>query len=477
MGRTPKELIEWAKKEEVEFVDVRFTDIPGTMHHFTMPLHAIDEEAFTFGIGFDGSSIRGWKNIDESDMLVRMDSTTAYIDPFFEHKTLAVLCDIFDPPLSADDETKPYTRDPRFILKKAIEYLKSTGIADDAYMGPEAEFFIFSDVRFDQSMNQGYYFIDSIDARWNMGKDEQPNLGYKLRSKEGYFPLPPLDKFQDLRSEMLVACEDMGIATEKHHHEVSSAGQAEINLVVDEALAMADKMMLYKYVVKNVAQSAGFSATFMPKPLFDDNGSGMHTHQSLWKDGKNLFAGDGYAFLSEMAMHYMGGILEHGPSLLAFTNPTTNSYKRLVPGFEAPVSLVYSQRNRSAAIRIPIAVTGDKARRIEFRTPDPSANPYLAFAAMIMAGIDGVQKKTDPGKPADYNLYDASPEQLKDIKSVPANLTKVIDALENNHDWLTKGDVFDQDFIDNYIAYKRVEIEHIVNKRPHPYEFVLYYDT
>jgi len=477
MGRTPKQLLEWAKQEAIEFVDVRFTDIPGTMHHFTMPLHAIDEEAFTFGIGFDGSSIRGWKEIDESDMLVRMDSTTAYIDPFFEHKTLAVLCDIYDPPLTADDEAKPYTRDPRYILKKAIEYLKSTGIADSAYMGPEAEFFIFSNVRFDQSMNQGFYFIDSIDARWNMGKDEQPNLGYKLRSKEGYFPLPPLDQFQDLRSEMLAACENMGIATEKHHHEVSSAGQAEINLVVDEAMAMADKMMLYKYVVKNVAQSAGFTATFMPKPLFDDNGSGMHTHQSLWKDGKNLFAGDGYAFLSDMAMNYMGGILEHGSSLLAFTNPTTNSYKRLVPGFEAPVSLVYSQRNRSAAIRIPIAVIGDKARRIEFRTPDPSANPYLAFAAMIMAGIDGVQKKTDPGKPADYNLYDASPEQLKEIKSVPANLTKVIDALENNHDWLTKGGVFDQDFIDNYIAYKRVEIEQIVNKRPHPYEFVLYYDT
>jgi glutamine synthetase len=477
MKKSPKELLEWAKKENIEFIDVRFTDILGTMHHFTMPLHSIDEEAFTFGIGFDGSSIRGWKVINESDMLVKLDSTTAYIDPFFQHKTLAVLCDIYEPPLKAGDEPKPYSRDPRYILKKAIEYLKSTGIADTAFMGPEAEFFVFSDVRFDQSMKEGYYHIDSVDARWNMGKDEQPNLGYKLRIKEGYFPLPPLDQFQDLRSEMLDSLEKMGIATEKHHHEVSSAGQQEINLVVDEAMAMADKMQLYKYVVKNVAIQNGFSATFMPKPLFDDNGSGMHTHQSLWKGGKNLFAGTGYGFLSDMAMNYIGGILDHGPSLLAFTNPTTNSYKRLVPGFEAPVNLVYSQRNRSASVRIPIAVTGEKARRLEFRTPDPACNPYLAFAAMIMAGLDGIKKKTDPGEPADYNLYDASPEQLAKIKAVPANLTKVLDALESDYSWLTEGNVFDQDFIDNYIEYKRKEVENIVNKRPHPYEFVLYYDA
>lgn len=476
MGRTPKDLLDWAASENVEFIDIRFTDIPGTMHHFTMPLHAVDEEAFTFGIGIDGSSIRGWKTIDESDMLAKLDANTAYIDPFFQHKTLAVICDIMEPPTKAGAEPTPYTRDPRYILRKAIEYMVKTKVADAAYLGPEAEFFVFSDVRFDQQMNQGFYFLDSIDARWNMGTDEKPNLGYKIRTKEGYFPLPPLDQFQDLRSEMLFALENMGIKTEKHHHEVSSAGQAEINLVVDEAMAMADKMQLYKYVVKNVAQEAGFTATFMPKPLYDDNGSGMHTHQSLWKDGKNLFAGDGYGFLSEMAMNYIGGILEHGPALLAFTNPTTNSYKRLVPGFEAPVSLVYSGRNRSAAIRIPIAVTGEKARRIEFRTPDAASNPYLAFAAMIMAGLDGVENKIDPGKPADFNLYDASPEQLKDIKAVPANLTKVIDALQENHAWLTKGDVFDQDFIDNYIEYKRAEIEQIVNKRPHPYEFVLYYD-
>ena len=444
----------------------------GTMQHFTMPLHSISEDDFRLGIGFDGSSIRGWKAINESDMLAVLDSGSAYIDPFFEHKTLAIIADICEP----GDSPKPYARDPRFILKKALEYLKKTGIADSAYMGPEAEFFIFSDVRFDQVGNEGFYFIDSVDARWRMGRDEKPNLGYKIRAKEGYFPLPPSDVFQDIRSEMLALMEKMGIKTEKHHHEVASAGQAEINIVVDEALKMADKMLLYKYVVKNVAKKHGFTATFMPKPLFGDNGSGMHTHQSLWKEGKNLFAGNRYAHLSDMAMNYIGGILNHGPALLAFTNPTTNSYKRLVPGFEAPVNLVYSARNRSASIRIPVAVHGDKARRLEFRTPDPSCNPYIAFAAMIMAGLDGIQKKTDPGEPADFNLYEASAEQKAKLKAVPPNLTKVLDALEGDHDWLTAGGVFDKEYIENYIAYKRAEIEQIVNQRPHPYEFVLYYD-
>lgn len=473
MGKSPNELLEWAKAEKIEFIDARFTDILGTMHHFTMPLHAIDEEAFTFGIGFDGSSIRGWKAINESDMLLRLDSHTAYIDPFFQHKTLAVIGNIFDPMTG-----EPYNRDPRFILKKAIEYMKSTGIADTAFFGPEAEFFIFSDVRFDQSTNNGFYYVDSPDAAWRMGAEENPNLGYKIRTKGGYFPLPPNDMFQDLRSEMLHSLEKMGIKTEKHHHEVASGGQQEINLIVDEALAMADKLMLYKYVVKNVARRNGYSATFMPKPLFGDNGSGMHTHQSLWKGGSNLFAGDKYAHLSDLALNYAGGILDHGSALLSFTNPTTNSYKRLVPGFEAPVNLVYSARNRSASIRIPVAVADSpKARRIEFRTPDATANPYLAFAAMIMAGLDGVQKKTDPGAPADFDLYEASPEELKDLKAVPHNLTKVIDALEEDNEWLKKGDVFDQDFIDNYVDYKREEIEQIVNQRPHPWEFVLYYDA
>ncbi|MDH5717598.1 MAG: type I glutamate--ammonia ligase [Spirochaetia bacterium] len=469
--KSPQELISWAQSERVEFIDVRFTDMLGTMHHFTMPLHAIDEEAFDYGIGIDGSSIRGWKAINESDMLAKLDASTAFVDPFFQHKTLAIFADIYDP-----ISEKPYSRDPRYILKKAVQYMKKTGIADTAYFGPEAEFFIFSDVRFDQQINNGFYFLDSIEAQWRMGAEENPNLGYKVRQKGGYFPLPPTDVFQDLRGEMLHVMERMGIATEKHHHEVATGGQAEINLVVDEVMKMADKIQLYKYVVKNCAKQAGYSATFLPKPLFGDNGSGMHTHQSLWKNGKNLFAGNQYGNLSEMALQYTAGILQNGPSLLAFTNPTTNSYKRLVPGFEAPVNLVYSARNRSASIRVPIAVTGDKARRIEFRTPDPSANPYLAFAAMLMAGLDGVKNKMNPGKPADFNLYEASAEVQAKIPAVPHNLTKVIDALEENNKWLTEGNVFDQDFIKNYIDYKRNEIEQIVNQRPHPYEFVLYYD-
>ncbi|MBR31832.1 MAG: type I glutamate--ammonia ligase [Spirochaetaceae bacterium] len=469
---SPSELLKYCKDKGIDYVDVRFTDMLGMMHHFTMHINAMDESDFTEGLGFDGSSIRGWKAINESDMLAVLDASSAYIDPFFEKKTLAVIADIYEP----GDTPTEYARSPRTILKRAVEYMKSTGVADQVFFGPEAEFFIFSDVRFDQETNSGFYFIDSIDARWNMGSDEGPNLGFKMRTKEGYFPLPPNDHFQDLRGEMLAMLEKMGIPTEKHHHEVSSAGQAEINFKLDEAPRIADKLQLYKYVVKNVARKHGFSATFMPKPLFGDNGTGMHTHQSLWKDGKNLFAGKGYANMSDMAMNYIAGILTHGPALLSFTNPTTNSYKRLVPGFEAPVNLVYSARNRSASIRIPIAVHGDKARRIEFRTPDAACNPYLAFAAMLMAGLDGVEKKLDPGKPADFNLYDATPEQLEGLHAVPANLTKVLDALEEDNDWLTKGDVFTQDFIDNYIEYKREEVEQIVNQRPHPYEFVLYYD-
>ena len=472
--KTPKELLKWAATEKVEFIDIRFTDILGTMQHFTMPLHAIDEGAFTFGVGFDGSSIRGWQAINESDMLARLDATSSYIDPFFQHKTLVVIADIYDP-----RKEEPYNRDPRYILKKAIEYLKSTGIADTAYFGPEAEFFVFTNVRYSHEKQNSFYEIDAVDADWNMGADEVPNLGFKMRPKEGYFPVPPTDNFQDLRSEMLSMLERMGIPTEKHHHEVAAPGQQEINLVLDEALLMADKLQLYKYVVKNVARHAGYTATFMPKPIFNDNGSGMHTHQSLWKGGKNLFAGSqsDYACLSPLAMNYIGGILENGPALLSFTNPTTNSFKRLVPGFEAPVNLVYSARNRSAAIRIPVAVTGDKARRMEFRTPDPSCNPYTAFAAMLMAGLNGIDQKIDPGKPTDRNLYEIPPEEQANMRRLPSNLTKVLDSLEESNDWLTKGGVFDKDYIENYIQYKRAEIEQVVNQRPHPYEFVLYYDV
>lgn len=475
LPKKPEDLLKFCRDEKIEFIDVRFTDMLGMMHHVTFHIDAMDTDAFEYGVGFDGSSIRGWKAIQESDMLARLDATSAYIDPFFERKTLAVIADIYEPPKNGEPP-KPYNRDPRYILKKTLEYMRSTGIADTCYMGPEAEFFIFSDVRYEQVVNQGFYFIDSIDARWRMGVDEKPNLGFKMRTKEGYFPLPPNDHFQDLRTEMTLMLDKMGIPPERHHHEVSSAGQAEINFKLDEALKQADKLQLFKYVVKNVARKYGFSATFMPKPLFGDNGSGMHTHQSLWKDGKNLFAGNWYANLSELAKYYIGGILHHGPALCAFTNPTTNSYKRLVPGYEAPVSLVYSARNRSAAIRIPVAVKGDKARRIEFRTPDPSANPYLAFAAMILAGLDGIQNKIDPGEPADFNLYDVPEEKKKKIKAVPANLTKVLDALEQDQEWLLKSGAFDKDFLDNYIAYKRAEVEQIVNQRPHPYEFVLYYD-
>ena len=473
MKKTGKELLNWAKSENIEFIDIRFTDILGTMQHFTMPLSAVTEDAFDYGIGFDGSSIRGWKAINESDMLAKLDSSSHYIDPFFQHKTLVIIADIYDP-----KTLEAYNRCPRSILKKAVEYLKFTNIADRALFGPEAEFFIFSNVQYSHEKQASFYSIDSIDADWNTQADEQPNLGYKLRPKEGYFPVPPSDAFQDLRSEMLSLLNKMGIPTEKHHHEVAAPGQAEMNLVVDEALAMADKLQLYKYVVKNVARQAGFTATFMPKPIFNDNGSGMHTHMSLWKGNKNLFAGKDteYANISEMAKHYTGGIFEHGPALLAFTNPTTNSFKRLVPGFEAPVNLVYSARNRSAAIRVPVAVKGDSARRIEFRTPDPSANPYTAFSAMLLAGLDGIQNKIDPGEPADRNLYEATPEEQAKLNRLPSNLTKVIDALEEDNDWLRKEDVFSQDYIDNYIKYKRDELEQVVNQRPHPYEFVLYYD-
>ncbi len=469
LPQEPKELLSWAKSEKVEYVDIRFTDQFGLTHHYTMPLEQVDENAFTFGLGFDGSSVRGWKGIQESDMLNRLDTKSAFIDPFFERKTLVCFADTFDPITG-----ESYDRCPRTIMKKTLEYMKSTGIADTAYMGPEAEFFIFSNVRFASEQQHGFYYVDAVDAHWNMGSDEQPNLGHKMRPKGGYFPTPPNDVYQDLRSEVLSTLEQIGVKTEKHHHEVASAGQGEINLVVADALTMADNMIKYKYVLKNVARKHGYSVTFMPKPVYNDNGTGMHTHQSLWKDGKNLFAGSGYANMSEIAMNYIGGIVEHGPAVLAFTNPTTNSYKRLVPGFEAPITLVYSARNRSASIRIPIAVNSEKARRIEFRTPDASSCAYLAFSAMLLAGLDGVQKKIDPGPPADSDLYELTDEQKANLKMVPTSLEKVLDSLESDHAFLEKG--FSKDMVEAYIEYKRDESTEITNMRPHPYEFVLYYD-
>ncbi len=469
--KEPKELLQWCKAEKVEYIDIRFTDLFGLQHHYSMPLTALDEEAFTYGIGFDGSSVRAWKGIQESDMLNRLDASSAFLDPFAERKMLNIFSDIYDPKTE-----QPYGRDPRSILKRAIAYMKSTGIADTCYFGPEAEFFIFSDVRYDSDKQHGFYYVDSDNARWNMGRDEGPNLGYKMRDKGGYFPVPPNDCYHDLRAEALSLLEQAGVGTEKHHHEVASAGQGEINLKIADALVQADNMMKYKYILKNVARRRGYSVTFMPKPVFGDNGTGMHCHQSLWKDGKNLFAGNGYANMSELAMNYIGGILTNGPSLLAFTNPTTNSYKRLVPGFEAPVNLVYSARNRSASIRIPIAVKGDKARRIEFRTPDASSCVYLAFAGMMMAGIDGVKKKINPGPPADFDLYEATPEQKAQLKAVPASLGEVLDSLEKSSDFLTQGDVFEKDLLEAYVDYKRGEVTEMQNKRPHPYEFVLYYD-
>jgi glutamine synthetase len=469
--RTPKEVIELIKNESIEIIDLRFCDLPGMMQHFSVPAHELTEESFEEGFGFDGSSIRGFKKIHESDMLLIPDSSTAYIDPFRQHKTLNLNCFIIDP-----ITRESYSRDPRYVAKKAENYLLQSNIADVAYFGPEAEFFIFDDVRYSQDQRSAYYEVDSIEGIWNSDRDEYPNLGYKLRYKEGYFPVPPSDHFQDLRSEMILIMESLGIEIEVQHHEVATAGQAEIDMRFDTLLRMADKLMLYKYVVKSVARREGFTATFMPKPIFQDNGSGMHTHQSLWKDGTPLFAGDGYAGLSDLARYYIGGLLAHASSILAFAAPTTNSYKRLVPGYEAPVNLVYSQRNRSAACRIPMYSKSPKAKRIEFRCPDASCNPYLAFSAMLMAGLDGIKNKIEPPDPVDADLFDLEPHELAKIKSVPPSLDGALKALEEDQDYLKQGGVFTQDLIDTWIAYKRENEVDAVRLRPHPYEFVLYYD-
>jgi glutamine synthetase len=469
---TAKEVLQFLKEKKVEVVDLKFNDFPGTWQHFSVPTHELTEEVFSEGLGFDGSSIRGWQAIHASDMLVIPDPETAVLDPFNQRTTLSLICNIVDPITK-----ERYSRDPRNIAEKAEEYLKSTGIGDTAYFGPEPEFFILDGVRFDQNSHEGYYYIESREGIWESGRNDFANLGYRPRHKEGYFPVPPTDALQDIRNEMILTMEQMGITIERQHHEVATAGQAEIDLRYDSLTRMADKTMLYKYVTKNIAQRHGKTVTFMPKPLYGDNGSGMHTHQSIWKGGKPLFAGKGYAGLSDMCLYYIGGILKHAPALCAIVAPTTNSYKRLVPGYEAPVNLAYSSRNRSASIRIPMYSASPKAKRIEVRFPDPSCNPYLAFSAMLMAGLDGIQNKIHPGEPLDKNIYDLSPSELKKVPSVPSSLDTALNALEKDHEFLLKGDVFTEDVIETWLEYKRKNEHDAVRLRPHPYEFFLYFDA
>jgi glutamine synthetase len=474
-----KDVLALAKEHGVRMVDFKFTDLPGTWQHVGLSIHALDEDAFSEGLGFDGSSIRGFQEISESDMVLLPDPSTALIDPFHEQKTLSVVCNVIDP-----ITREAYSRDPRYVAQKAEQYLVETGIADTCYMGPEAEFYIFDHVAFDQRANTAFYEVDSDEAYWNMGRgfgaarNGDANLGYKLRSQEGYFPAPPADVHGDVRARMVMAMESMGIHCEFHHHEVGSAGQAEIDMRFNTLLKMGDQLQLQKYVVKNVARAAGKTATFMPKPLFEENGSGMHVHQSLWKGGENLmYDFQGYGLLSREALNYAGGLLQHGPSLMAFCAPTTNSYRRLVPGYEAPVNLVYSQRNRSAAVRIPVYSASAKAKRLEFRPPDPSANPYLAFAAMMMAGLDGIHNRIDPGQPLDVDLYELPDEALARIPHVPGSLEEALDALEADHEFLLRGGVFTEDLIETWIAYKRSQEADAVRLRPHPWEFALYYDA
>jgi glutamine synthetase len=467
----PKQVVDLIKKEKVQFVDLRFMDFPGLMQHFTIPASEMTEEVFEEGLGFDGSSIRGWQEIHESDMLVSPDPTTATMDPFTELPTLILYSNILDPITK-----ERYSRCPRCIAQKAENYMVSTGIADVAYFGPEAEFFIFDDVRFDLGPHFSFYEVDSSEGIWNSGRDEGPNLGYKLRHKEGYFPVPPADSQHDLRSRMVATMIECGLDVECHHHEVATAGQAEIDLRFDAMTAIADKLTMYKYITKMVARQDGKTVTFMPKPIYDDNGSGMHVHQSLWKDGKPMFAGDKYAGVSQEALWYIGGLLKHAKALVAFTNPTTNSFRRLVPGFEAPVNLAYSSRNRSACCRIPMYSPSPKAKRVEFRVPDPSCNPYLAFSAMLMAGLDGIQNRIDPGDPMDKDLYDLPPEEKALIEQTPGSLDEALKCLEADHEFLLKGDVFTGDVLDTWVSYKR-EVEVLpMALRPHPLEFHMYYD-
>jgi glutamine synthetase len=468
--RTPAEVLAYARESDAKILDLRFADLPGLWQHVSYPIGMLQEDSFEDGFGFDGSSIRGWQAISESDMLIMPDPNTAFIDPFPEVTTLCMICNILDPITK-----QHYERDPRWIAQKAEQYLQYTGIGDTAFFGAEAEFFLFDNVSFDSSYNFGFYKVDSEEGRWNSGRADN-NLGYRPRYKEGYFPVPPTDHLQDIRTEMVQVMENCGINIECHHHEVASGGQCEIDQRFDTLVLSADNMMLYKYIVRNVAFQQGKSATFMPKPLWNDNGSGMHTHQSIWKGGVPTFAGDDYAGLSETALNYIGGLLKHSPALAAIVAPTTNSYKRLVPGFEAPVSLAYSRRNRSAACRIPMYSQNPKSKRVELRYPDPSCNPYLAFAACLMAGLDGIQNKIDPGEALDKDIYDLSPEELASVPSLPDDLSGSLDALERDHDFMTQNDVFTDELISSYIDYKRTAEVDAVRQRPHPYEFSLYYD-
>jgi glutamine synthetase len=468
---SPKDVIKDAHDQDLKIVDFKFIDLPGTWQHFSVPLEELTEDVFAEGIGFDGSSIRGFQQIHESDMLLMPDPESAVTDPVCKVPTLSLVCNVYDPISKG-----PYGRDPRYIGRKAEEYLKQTGIADTSYWGPEAEFFVFDNVRYDQNQHSGYYFIDSNEGIWNSGRDgDTPNLGHRPRWKEGYFPVPPADQLQDFRSDVILRLIAAGVPVEVHHHEVATAGQCEIDMRFSTLVDMADHLLMYKYVIKNVAREYGKTATFMPKPLFGDNGSGMHVHQSLWKDGQPLMADpDGYAGLSQLSKYYIGGLLKHAPALLAFTSPSVNSYHRLVPGFEAPVNLAYSSRNRSAAVRIPMYSTNPKAKRLEFRCPDPTCNPYLAFSAMLLAGLDGIENKIDPGDPADYDIFE---HRNGHIKQVPGSLGEALAALEADYKFLLAGGVFTPEVIQTWIEYKITREVDPIRLRPHPYEFYLYYDA
>ncbi len=469
---TPEQFFSYASNHNAEMVDLKFTDLLGTWQHCSFPIDTWDENTFTDGVGFDGSSIRGWQGIHLSDMLAVPDASTLCIDPFFKEPTVSVIADIVDPITRLD-----YTRDPRHVARKATEHLKASGVADTCYIGPEPEFFIFDEVRYEQTQHRGFYQIDSVEAAWNTARFEEPNLGYKPSYKGGYFPVSPTDTYHDLRGEMVYAMRKIGIAVEAHHHEVGTAGQSEIDMQYAPLLEMADQFMWYKYIIKNIAKQHGKTVTFMPKPIFEDNGSGMHTHLSLWKDGSPLFAGDGYAHLSDLALHAIGGLLHHARAVLAFAAPTNNSYRRLVPGYEAPVNLAMSQRNRSAAVRIPMYSTNPKARRLEFRCPDPSCNGYLMFSAMLMAVLDGIRNNIDPGEPLDRDIYGMTPDELADTPHTPGSLPDALRALEKDHEFLLHGDVFTDDLIETWISYKQENEVEPLRLRPHPYEFYLYYDS
>jgi glutamine synthetase len=468
---TPREVLALCRQNEIQAIDLRFMDFPGTQKHFTIPVKALTEQAFEDGLTFDGSSIRGWQAINESDMLVIPQADTAMVDPFMR-STLAMTCNIQDPVTRKD-----YARDPRNVARKAEAYMRSTGICDTAHFGLEPEFFVFDDVRFDQNEHEGYYHIDSVEGEWNRGADKNDvNRGHRIRRREGYFPMPPNDTLQDLRTEIMLSCQACGVEVGGQHHEVATGGQCEVDLQFGPLLQMADRMLRFKYIVKNVAARYGKSATFMPKPIWNDNGSGLHMHFSLWKGTHTLFAGSGYGGLSELAMHAMAGILKHTPALFAFCCPTTNSYKRVVPGFDAPVNLTYSFRNRSAAIRIPVHTSSVETKRFEYRCPDPTCNPYLAMSAVLMAALDGIQHRLDPGQPLDKDIYDLTPEELAEHEKVPASLAESLQALRNDHGFLLRGDVFTEDVIDTWIWYKETHEVNALRERPHPWEFAMYYD-